>query len=508
MFKCCMNSKVVDTVTQFSSDPELVSDKLEVRTVDIVEPIVQKVPKVTITPRITKLIGEVRKLFKGSSEKKSVFYGTKLHNENSTPDLTPDEITKIQNNLKVIKKFYKDLYIVQGNILTEVWAVLANKTISETQNNVQFWLKNILAACGIICSIVAICLAATGVGIIFAIGAACIGATASFIATDMKSTEIVGHDISNDMGYAAALNTKTFNCMTKMFDYYIDNTNDCRDVKFEIEGQSHTLRDLLKEDIQEGTMYDNMLILSGRVYRNKIVMPELTNDVNKQFLDLYFIQDTIEGKNVEHGHCYQPCGAPIPPGIQRERDYNKGGVGNGQGIWSNEEVVHFNHCDNLSSYGNSDTDLTGSYLNSIKDFTKKMPSTYIYPWVVTGEKVISQKYFIVMGFAKLRDDQNKPEYTIPDKDFLNWLFIDDGAGNITNPEGVCFRYDALRAKSTLGMKNDVFLHAQQIGDQIENVVTSNYICGSTQFRYGPADSSDLNKNHHVYAGDVKNTLKI
>jgi hypothetical protein len=515
-----MSAKVLENVVVPSASlevrsPEETKEPIEVTEIGTVTetaiipvPVLVKVePK---NPVISYLKLAARKLLRlgAEQEKTSPFKGTKLHNENSSPDLTPDEISKIQNNLKVIKKFYKDLYDRQTNIIIDVWGVLQKKTISESQNNVQFWLKNILATCGVICSIVAIAFATTGVGIIFAIGAACIGATASFIATDMKSTEITGHDISADMGYAAALNTKTLNCMTKMFDYYIDNTNECRDVKFEIEGNSHVLRDLLIEDMHEDTMYDNLLILSARVYKNKLVMPELTNDVNKQFLDLYFIQDTIRGTNVEHGHCYQPCGAPIPPGIQRERDYNKGGVGNGVGIWSNEEVVHFNHCNQVDVYGNSDTDLTSSYLNAIKEFTNKMPSTYVYPWIITNEKVISQKYFIVMGFAKLRDDQNKPEYTLPETDFLNWLFIDDGAGNITNPEGVCFRYDALRAKSTLGMKNDVFLHAQQIGDQINNIVTNNIICSSSDFRYGPKDSSELNKEHHVYVGDIKKLMKI
>ena len=84
-----------------------------------------------------------RKLFRlGAEENTSPFKGTKLHNENSSSDLTPDEITKIQNNLKVIKKFYKDLYDRQTNIIIDVWGVLQKKTISESQNNVLFWLKS------------------------------------------------------------------------------------------------------------------------------------------------------------------------------------------------------------------------------------------------------------------------------------------------------------------------------------------------------------------------------
>jgi len=254
MFKCCMSSKVLENVVPTAAlevrSPVEVKDP---EPVSVLEPVPVPVKVEPKNPVISYFKLATRKLFRLGAEpekKESPFKGTKLHNENSSPDLTPDEITKIQNNLKVIKKFYKDLYDRQTNIIIDVWGVLQKKTLSESQNNVQFWLKNILATCGVICSIVAIACAATGVGIVFAICAACIGATASFIATDMTSTEITGHDISADMGYAAALNTKTLNCMTKMFDYYIDNTNDCRDIKFEIEGQSYTLRDLLKEDMQ------------------------------------------------------------------------------------------------------------------------------------------------------------------------------------------------------------------------------------------------------------------
>jgi hypothetical protein len=455
----------------------------------------------------------VKKLLKLGAEpnqtKKVNFKGTVLHNDDVSPDLTPEEITKIKNNLIVLKKFYKDLYLVQGNIITEVWAILKTKSYQESSNTTATWLKNTLTTCGVLCSIIAVCFAATGVGIGFAIGAALIGALASYIGTNMESKEITGYDITGDMGFSAALNTKNFNHMTKVFDHFIDNTNDCRDCKFDCNGQSYTLRDLLKDDLKEGTLYDNLLILSGRVYRNSLVMPELTRDVTKQFLDLYFIQDVIRGENVDHGHCYQPCAAPIPPGIQRERAYNTNEAGAGAGIWSNQEVVHFNHCNQVDVYGTDNNDLTNSYLTAIKEFTQKMPSTFIYPWTVTSEKIYSQKFFIVMGYDKLRDDQNSPNYTLPENDFLNWLFIDDGAGHITNPEGVCFRYDALRAKSTLGMKNDVFLHAQQIGNEIQNVLSSGGVkCSSTDFRYGPKESSDLNKQYHVYAGDVSKIMKI
>jgi hypothetical protein len=544
MFKCCYSTSVIETDPNISSENVLsseqnskpVSEKLEVRSVIETEsknvdsdpiPVESVVPQSLVSqskviapknPAMSYLKLAAKKLFKLGAEptqnkKKYMFHGTILHNDNVSPDLTPEEITKIQNNLRVLKKFYKDLYMMQANIITEVWGILSQKAMSETENKTEIWLRNTLGACGLICSIIGVLLTVTGVGAAagaaFIIAAAAIAATGVFVATDMKASEIIGHDITTDIGYNQALNTKTFNAMIIMFDHYIDNTNECRDLKFNLEGQpEHTLRDLVKDDLQEGTLYDNLLITLGRQYRHQLVMPELTKDVNKQFLDLYFIQDVIHGSDIEHGHCYQPCASPNPPGVQRERDYNVDSVGTNARIWSNEEVVHFNHCNQVDVNGKDNNDLTKSYLCAIKEFTNKMPSTFIYPWAITSDKIYSHKFYIVMGYDKLRDDQNKPQYTLPENKFLNWLFIDDGAGNIINTEGVCFRYDALRAKTTLGMNNDVFLHAQQIIDQTNNINSSNIKCSSTDFRYGPKESSDLNKQYHVYVGDVSKMMSI
>ena len=101
----------------------------------------------------------------------------------------------------------------------------------------------------------------------------------------------------------------------------------------------------------------------------------------------------------------------------------------------------------------------------------------------------------------MRDDQNKPEYSLANADFLNWLFIDDGFGNITNPDGVAFRYEVFRSKN-YGHGYDIFLHAQQITNDIIDRNDKNWSSTCLDYIFGPADSSEKNKQFQVYTGDL------
>ena len=188
-------------------------------------------------------------------------------------------------------------------------------------------------------------------------------------------------------------------------------------------------------------------------------------------------------------------------------------IGKDVEIFNNSEVVHFRHCNNVGVRGNTgenDKDkLVNSYLNAIKLFTRLFPSAYVYPWSIGEKNVLSQRWYIVLGKPKLRDDQNNPFYTLPDNKFLYWLFIDDGVGNIINPDGVMFRYDFLRTQRNLATSCDICLHAQQIADETcKNDAygtlkyTDNIICTSADYRYGPQNSAQLNEANHVYTGDL------
>ena len=67
----------------------------------------------------------------------------------------------------------------------------------------------------------------------------------------------------------------------------------------------------------------------------------------------------------------------------------------------------------------------------------------------------------------------------------------------------------LRTQKNLGTTADIFLHAQQIGDETGKndskylkPFTDNIMCSSSDFRYGPADCAKLNEENHVYTGDL------
>jgi hypothetical protein len=147
--------------------------------------------------------------------------------------------------------------------------------------------------------------------------------------------------------------------------------------------------------------------------------------------------------------------------------------------------------------------LKSSWLNATGTFISKVPHVFIYPWAIDDSYVHTQKYFIIEGTAKMRDDQNAPKYNVANPDFLNWLFIDDGVGNITNPDGVAFRYEVLRLGATMGGGADLFSHAGQISDDLVDVdPNTKWIASCKDYLYGPEDSSDINALFHVYTGDL------
>jgi len=450
----------------------------------------------------------------------SIFFPNE--NLSSTPDLTQDEIKKIQKNLLMIVEFQKELTIKKNAVLQEVWPILSNKSNSITTNFKEWLIRaakilaTIYSLCAVVCALIP---GAQPIAPIFGISSALLNTSLLFVGTQKSHNPITGESLAESSGYEASHNTAVENQMILLLDYFHDHTNENRDAKFSIMDKEYTLRDLLSYDIEKGSMWDCLIILAQRKYRNHFASQQL---VNEQILDLYFIQDctTItewEGyhtdNSTEHGHCYQPGAVRSPPGTQRIRRFDKSDIGKDVQIFNNSEVVHFNGCKNVGANGisedNDKNNLVNSYLNAIKTFTKEFPSAYVYPWSIGEQYVLSQRWYIILGKAKLADDANDPFYTLPDDNFLNWLFIDDGAGNIVNPEGVGFRYDILRTKNNLNTNEDIFLHAQQIANETcknnwlgANVYTDNLICTSSDYVYGPKESSELNREHHVYTGDL------
>jgi hypothetical protein len=505
MFSCFSKTKVLDSIVPITDN--VVKPKV-IPTVS--SPIVN-----TISSRPIKLkLGAPKRTLLGDPSPTPVPNLPLNKVQPPTPDLTPDEITKIQKNLQMMKDFNKDLWLQQTAIISEVWAKLKAQYDRVKQSSTNPADGMIAATIEVAAMIFAIgALIPSPLEPVFAVFAIVLGTTSSILSDTSTSTITGGDDLSGYTGDHYMVNNANYYAMNKALDYYYGHTNDCRDYIFSFKcvEKTATLRDLIDKEFEKGIYYDNWLCLCSRIYRRKLVMPELVKPEN-QFLDIYFVQDVIDGPGVEHGHVYQPCAAPHfieepwykknkhGPGVTRERNLDAEGVGKGVGIWSNAEIRHFQPSYvGIDIYGGDNTDLKENYRKSIGDFVKSFPSAIVFPWEINESKVYSQKYYIVSGFAKLKDDENTPFYTLCDGEFLNWLFIDDGAGNITNVNGVIFRYEAIRTKNA-GFDNDLFLHAQQIGDYNPGQVDSKY--SGLTFAYGPTNSSDINKKFHVYTGDL------
>ena len=437
-----------------------------------------------------------------------------------SPDLTPEEITKIQNNLRVLKEFSKDLWLQQGQIISEVWSRLQNQMQQDrtsNDNKMKTFFEDALEIGSFIVEGIALFVAPEVVVTYEAI-AIVLGSTSTLLTEFGKETsESTGlNDISEYSGTHFTLNNTYYETRVDVIDYIMLNTNECRDDIFKAKNVNKltTLRTLINVDFVSGTRsYDNWLRLAARLFRRSLVLPEIAKP-NNQFLDIYFVQDVVHGPGVEHGHVYQPCAAPfnihhsnifVPdehgPGTQRKKYLQPDSVGTDAIIWANNEIIHFHPgYKYVEIRGSSNTDLKGSFIKSIGDYTQAFPSSFVFPWAMSSDQIYCQKYFIMEGFAKLKDDENNPQYTLCNGEFLNWLFIDDGAGNITNVDGVAFRYDVLRSKK-IGYDYDIYLHAQQISDEI---VSPNYVWQTTcmDYIYGPNDSKDSNKTFHVYTGDL------
>jgi hypothetical protein len=405
----------------------------------------------------------------------------------STPDLTSDEITKIQKNLTLLKEFNTDLWTVQGKIILDVWERFKSQ-YSEIEESVNNSADNKIAEVFEIPTLMSYkdaFLNLNSSDIFIELSALVLGATSSILANQTTASITGGDDLTGFTGTYSAINDANYNAMTKALDYYYTNTNDCRDYIFSYTGtdKTATLRDLINYEFTRGLYYGNWLCLCARIFRRKMVLSEMVKSKN-QFLDIYFVQDGVKQ------------GA----GITSERNLNVEGVGEGVRIWSNEEINQFQSSyEQVDVYGTDNNNLNESYRKSIGEFVKKIPSAIVFPWEINNGKVYSQKYYIVSGFYNLTTDVNNPSYRLCDKEFLRWFFIDDSAGNIMNTDGVMFRYEAMRTKN-VGFTNDLFLHSQEVADY--NPGQENSTFSGLTFAYGPIASSKLNKEFHVYTGDL------
>jgi len=435
--------------------------------------------------------------------------------EPPTPDLTAEEIAKIQANLANLHSFIKDCWIQQTEVITECWARLQSemnknqRTPDESAG--EKWKKffeNFYEVAALVETFGAFVFPPLAPA--FIASAAICGTISALLSTngsDIKN--VIGvPDISNMAANHFQLNDAWYNNMIKTIDYLMDNTNANRDIIFTNTNikKEATLRKLIDITFtNSGTCYDNWLTLCKRIFKKNLVLGEMAKPAN-QFLDLYFIQDNTSSYS-DFGYVYEPCAVPTMFGCERKRDLSVEGVGEGASIWANDEVRHFRpDYEDVWIKGKSN-DLFKSWITATGDFLAKVPSAYIFPWAINEKTIYTQKYFLIESFDKMKDGGKDPQYNLAHADFLNWFFIADGMGNITNPDGVAFRYTIFRS-GNYGHGNDIFLHAQQITNDIIDVKDGNWKTTCLDYIFGPKDSSEMNNKFQVYTGDLLLNMPI
>lgn len=95
-----------------------------------------------------------------------------------------------------------------------------------------------------------------------------------------------------------------------------------------------------------------------------------------------------------------------------------------------------------------------SFIKLIPEYLKKQPQTFIVPWQQKENIFYYGKYSLMESFTEFRD------WTLATPEFCNWLFIDDGFGNIINPDACGMREEVIRNWGLRG------------GDKIPKVVPS------------------------------------
>jgi len=299
-------------------------------------------------------------------------------------------------------------------------------------------------------------------------------------------------DLDVDFGLLSSRNTSSYNSLNIMIGKMFDDPNQYRDQVWTIPGpyNGYTLRDLINIVVpgKDTEQFQLSVQAQGRQYRNQITIPEM---VKMQFWDIYFVQDAnFSGSNF--GSCYVPGppGAPNPPGgIERNRNNNKTDIGNGVGIFANDEILRY-HGDyvHAQGFGNNDDDLKESYLNAITSFISQFPASYIYPYSITDSTVKSWRFYIMEGYDKIPSPS--PNFGVANGEFMKWLFIDDGAGNIVNPDGVGYRYDII-------CFSDILRNRHMVPYETNYNRNETLILNGCDLRYPGKSNSELVK---IYAG--------
>lgn len=410
----------------------------------------------------------------------------------TSPPLTKEEIKKIQANFEKMYDINLDIFTKETAIINDVFSQLKGQ-LAENQPDpkAKGWKEILDITAGFVCI-------AGENPIIDAVALIVVGVSDYLSDCDdkFKDTDWKDLQLNIDMSDILARNSATYDATNMYLSYMHDDPNKYRDQQFTNFGQTVTVRDFINIDVpvKESVLFSRMVQLTCRQFKQQITIPEM---IKLNYWDIYKVQDAHEeAPNTDHdnfGWVFAPTYIYTSMNwkyFQRARVFDKENVGVGARTHANDEVWALNpgyvHAE---GFGNNNDDLQASYFNSVNSFIKQWPATIIGPWCITNKKVYNFRWYILSGDNKI--PTYTQHYPVADGEFMKWLFIDDGVGNVLNENGVIYRRDALKA--------GIFSYGSLIPD--ENIIDEGeeVIVSDKQFYY-PGCSDKVTSNR-VYCGD-------
>jgi len=402
--------------------------------------------------------------------------------EKSTPPFDANQITKIQDAIGNMQGILDLIYTTNGFVIIEVQNMLTIEPPDDPK--VAVWSDLFEMSLGVISAVTT-----PFVGPSAEVVAAILGGSVEHVTNEKEAQDITGIDLNDSKGFGlmSARLTNTYTAMKKYLAAVSKAPNLFRDKGFAIpetrypplKGKSYTLRDLIyvpvpKPDSVEGTGF---LQRQTNSFRTSITKPEFQK---KKYWWVYFVQDKIY-KGSQFGNAYHPTGnynpwprtCAAPGGNLCIRKMNDQDLGKDVRIFANDEIRH-HHPEYVQaeSFGKNDCKTQDDYIQNfmlaITDFTTKFPSAHIGPYTIDKDanEIRYFKWFCTNGSQALQDGSESgaidhkicnpapgaENFGLADGSFLNWLYIDDGAGNIVNSNGVGYRDDVIRNWMTNGFQ--------------------------------------------------------
>ena len=400
---------------------------------------------------------------------------------NTSLPFTPDEISKIQESIDNLQGILDSIYATNTAVITEVQNMLTIQPPPDPQ--VKPWTDIFEVALGVISAVTTPYLGPSA-----EVVAAILGGSVEHVTNDKEVQKITNIDLNDSQGFGLMSSrlTNTYTAQGLYLAIIAKDPNFYRDTEFSIpadrypplNGKSFTIRVLLtipvpKPDSVEGKEF---LLRQTNGFRSGITKPEMQK---KKYWWVYFIQDKIY-KGSQFGNAYHPTGnynpwprrCAAPGGNLNTRKMTDNDLGKGVRIFANDEILHhhpeYHHSEIFGTDEcHSQDDYIKNFMQAIKDFNKDFPSSHIGPYTIDKDnnEIRYHKWYLTSGGC-LQDGSESgainhkicnpapgdENFGLATGEFLNWLFIDDGAGNVVNSNGCGYRDEVIRNWTANGLQ--------------------------------------------------------